>query len=912
VVVKFLSIITFAVVLTTVGCTPKTTQEHLKTAIELRDKAQYNKAIIELKNALLAAPKDKQTRLELGNIYLLASQFANAEKELRLAKDLGEDKNIYFPLLLKSIYYQNDFNRAFLLSNDFESNDVNVLSTVSLFHYLSYLRDEPDNTQKVEFPPNLLGDDMLIALAYQALAAKNPSDSQSYISQFSNTESEIAEKAMLSALTNTSLGNTTDAINNYKTLISIFPEYYIARFQLTELLIYIEDLANAETQAKYLYALNTRGAYANLLLSKISFKQDKFEPALSYAEQAILNGMNNLEANFLAGVSAYKNGKIETARHYLTKVTSSLPSNHVANKILAEVNLKLGYTEEALKQIESFDLNSKSKATVLSNAAIQQFQLGNFLKAKEFISEANQADPENAVNLLKEGFIKLSSDDGSGLKNLTEAIKYDTSINEAWLLIAETHLKKGELKAAFDIAKKWQETNLIDGLSLEGYINLQTNNIEDAKTIFKKILDIEPQHIGASRFLMMISAREGDFSTATIISKKLIIQNPSQLSTVLTYVNIGIAENRIEEVQKFLDELIKNTIDIQAPIIAQALIYAWQKKPEQAINYLNKLADQNNSQVLMVKGDLYRSINKLNEAYEQYDTWTSLYPKEANGWFRKLDLLQTRNDMPTALQTSIEALNYFPNEPRFKALNARYLLNAGKVEDARRQYNTVKKYEYQLPTLKLFNAEIALQENKYREAKQLLSEFYAEKPDFEVAKLLAQAMQELGEAKEGGILLEQELAKLANPFVQIHAVAEYYARNGLLEKSAEIYFNLLKKYPQHYITINNYAAVLIRQGEIDKAFDLANVAIQLRPQSGYSLDLYGWVLFKQAKYAEALSYISKANDLLPQNTEIQMHLVEVLFVNNEKIKAQSLLKQIVPITKAEKTALQDLRLKLKT
>ena len=908
--VKLSYIIVFTLIFTILGCKPKTTEEYINAAQELTQNSQYQQAIIELKNAILADPQNKTARLELGRVYLLASQFVNAEKELRLAKDLQAEQSVYFPLLLKSIYYQNDFGRSLMLSKGFESEEQTIMSTVSLFHYLSYLRDDQYD-EKIEFPSNLLGDDELLALAYKALSEKQPTEAMGFIKQFSEPEKEVAEKAMLTALTNTSLGNVAEAIVNYQTLLKIYPEYYIARFQLAELLIYSDDLVTAESQVAYLYQLNPKGAYANLLTAKINFKQDKFEPALTYAEQAIFNGINSIESNFLAGVSAYKTGKIETARLYLSKITASLSGDHVANKILAEINLKLGYTEEAIQQLEQFQLNSQSKATVLSNAAIQQFQVGNFLKAKEFINEANQADPENAVNLLKQGFIKLSSNDSSGIKDLTEAIKYDQSIDEAWLLIAETHLKNGKPAAALEIARKWQQTNLTDGLSLEGYINLKSNDIDAAKIVFKKILSLDPEHIGASRFLMMIYARESDYTAASALSKKLIEKDPTELSTILTLVNLGIAQDNISEVQEYLSQLTKNNVQIQAPIIASALIYAWQKNPDKAIEYLNKTADDSNSQVMMIKGDIYRSLGKMDKAFEQYDQWTKLYPKEANAWFRKIDLTQSINDVPRSLAATIDALKFFPNEPRFRALNARFLLSSGKTDEARKQYDSIKVYESQLPTLKLFNGEIALQENRFKEAKQLLAEFYAANPTFDSAKLLAKAMQELGEANEGGEILEKELSKLAKPFVQVHAVAEYYAENGLLDKAAAIYADLLQKYPQHYITINNYAAVLTRQGELAKAEELANITMQLRPQSAYSLDLLGWVLFKQQKYAESLIYLIKANELMPQNPEIQMHLAEAYFANNQNISGDSLMKKIVPVTKNQKLNFEDLRQKHK-
>jgi putative PEP-CTERM system TPR-repeat lipoprotein len=892
------------------ACTPKTTEEYLQDAALMQEQGQFKNAIIELKNAISNSGPNPEARLRLGELYYLSGQFSNAEKELRNAKDLGVTADNYLPILVKSIYYQNDFGRAFLLSENVDKLNELALSNVTLFHYLSSLRDDSIESL-LEVPDVLLGDDKLIATGFSKLAKKRPSEAADIIAQFTNNSHEPVEKAMLSALTYTSLAKTQMAIDEYLKVINIFPEYYIVHFQLVELYIFSEQLEQAEQRLDALVKINPKGAYVNFLKAKVDFKKDDFTNALINSELSIQAGMNNTEILFIAGLSAYKTDKVETARQYLMRTKNNLPANHIANKVLAEVNMKLGYTEEALEQVERLELNEKNKANFLSTAAIQQFQSGNFSKAIEYIGEANQYDPGNAVNLLREGFIKLSANDQSGLDNLSEAIKYDQSIDEAWMLLAESHLKNGDPRAALEVAKRWQQINQVDGMSLEGYILLQTDKTEQAKNIFEALLTIDSAHKGAMRFLMLINARQENFAQAQILSGKLVEKNPELLPNILSYINIGIGQGKVAIVKDYIETLIEKDSSIQAPIIGLALLKTWQKKPEEALSILDTQADATNPQVMMVKGDIYNSLGRTDDALAEYHSWTELYPNDSVAWFRKITLLGQKHDPSLALQATEDALRIYPNEPRFRALNSEFLAKSGKISEAREQFSTIEGYESTLPGLKKFNGIIAYKEKNYAEAKRLLSEYYALDPSFETAKILAYSMQELGEAKQGGELLEKALAQLASPFIEVHTVAEYYASNELLDKAAKTYDSLFEKYPSHYITINNYASVLIRMGEFDKAEELAAVALRLRPKSGYSLDTYGWVLFKQGKVQEALTYINLASEAIPNNTEIQLHLAEVLFANDDKTGAKNILDNVKPESSFLKSQLNKLKTKLK-
>jgi Tfp pilus assembly protein PilF len=66
--------------------------KHFQAAARHADEGALSAAVIDLKNALQQDPDYAEARLLLGKVYLRLGDGVTAEKELRRAQDLGEDR----------------------------------------------------------------------------------------------------------------------------------------------------------------------------------------------------------------------------------------------------------------------------------------------------------------------------------------------------------------------------------------------------------------------------------------------------------------------------------------------------------------------------------------------------------------------------------------------------------------------------------------------------------------------------------------------------------------------------------------------------------------------------------------------------------------------------------------------------
>ena len=901
------AILLISIVLTSVitACSKKSTEQYISDAQAYLANEEVERAVIELKSAIVNAPRDIESRLLLGKTYYQLSQFANAEKELETAKDLGANEDSYFFLLLASQYYQNNFAEAQLTSETYNGNDEKIKNQAKLYNFLSAIRvdDTPPS-----IPDGLTGNVLVIAEANQALLERRPTKTLELADAVSNfSSSEIVELNIIKGIALTSLGRVNEAKDAYQKVVDIFPHYYFARFQLIETLTTLELLEETRKHLDFMFEIKPDSPLTHYYSAIVDFKQNDFEQAFQSATIAASGSINDIELYFIAGVSAYKTGKIESAYNFLNRNKNRVPSNHLNNKILAEVSLKLGYSMDVIAELEGLKLKPSNQSIVFSAAAINQFQLGNFEQATDFIGQATKHSPQDAVLLLQEGLIKLSSNDLSGIDSLTKSIEYNPSLDESWLLLAEAYLKQGEHDAAISVAQKWQELNKLDGLNLEGYLRLKMGQTKQAMEIFGDILKEEPEHSGATRYLMLAHANAREFPEAKAYAQTLIKQNPNSIINLVSYINLHIGSNKSETAEAFLLKEIENKPVNQEMLVALSMLMTWKKEHEKALKLLKEKGNPNHSLVQKTKGDLYHFLTRFDEAINEYDAWLKKDQRNPEAWFKKIQVVQDQGIAKKGLRVVKEALQHFPNDPRLIGLHAYFLARNGKVEDAKYVMQNLNGYQEKLPIIDYYNGYIALEDGKFQQAYSLLQKYYDVEPNFETATQLSRALEEIGKPEEGLALLKHEVSKLYKPFIERHRIAEYMVNNKMLERATDFYDQLFKDYPLDFVTINNYAALLTKVGELDKAEQLATVGLRLQPASPYAMDTLGRVFFKQGKTKEALFYAEKAHQAFPQNAEIQLHLAEILLADNQVNRAKILINRVKPVTKIEKDLLADIQ-----
>ncbi|WP_166423998.1 XrtA/PEP-CTERM system TPR-repeat protein PrsT [Paraglaciecola sp. 20A4] len=912
--IKLLSYFVALSALTLTGCDSKTAEEYIAAAKTQYQQNDTQAAIIDLKNAIALAPQNKDARANLGQYYLEAGFFDESEKELRKALELGEEKDSIYPSLVKAIYYQNDFDRLIRLTQDFNSDDPEVQSSVDLFTFLAILKDASnDDVINTDFS-TLIGDDKILAQVYYDFSQGNFSQANEFLSDFQDLTHNKIEKLIVTGLIKAQLEEYEAAINALEQVVSSSPEYYVIQFQFAEILIKAGNIEKAKTLINGLLEVNANSAYAKLLMAQVHINEEEYKKAFDAAEFAIQNGIDTTQSNLLAGISAYKIERTESAYKYLSKASRNIPRDHIANRLLADVKIRLGETNNLAELLEGLSGQDVQKSALLESAAMIKFREGDLEESKNLFAQAKEGAPDNAVTLLREGLVKLSAGDLSGIDSLESAIELDNTLSDAWNLLAQAHMQAKEPKKALAVALRWQQINQVDGLVLESYLLQQVNDDATARKRLNKALELAPDNYPAMRFLMLMNAREKRFDEARALAETLLESSNNadgKFQLILTLINLAIQQNDLKSVESILQSLVEKqaTDDKNEALelkVGLATIYNYQGEYQKALDILKGIEVKNDFFVLSELGQTYIEMDDFKNAKSTFQTLVSAFPRNTVSWNKLINLLNQYGLHAEAAEVASSAEAAIPRDPRLTVLNIRALIRAGDIRKAKQKIDKMKTQGNSSPMFELFEGEIALHDKEYEKASKLLRHYYSEDPSWDTAIPLAKALAKLGQVPSGGKYLVEQTAKSRVKFKNIHYIAEYYAQNGELDSAAIYYKGLLDLNPKDFVTLNNYSALAIEQGNVAQAIELAQKAIQIYPESPYAMDTLGWALFHDKKYGDALTYIKKAHEALPQNNEISLHLIEVLISTGSKDKAKALSNRLKPANDREKQILSRL------
>lgn len=904
-----LSAVTLALVVGLSACTQKTAEEYLVNAQNMIADGKDKAAVVELKNALSQSPDMGLARLLLGELYFNQNDFVTAEKELLRAMEHLSDVSRVVPLLARTYYYQGDY--AGVMSLYEQQTDIrdDAAQTTHLFAYISSLRSSPEAENWLAFPDSLTADNLLVARAYQALVEGKLQEASAAITGFSEDKLQV-EKDFLQGLISFREGRFEDAAAHYTDVLKQIANLHPVRFQLVEAQINARQYEPADENLDRLLKLSKENPYANLLKGKLHFIQQDFDNALPFAEKAIQNGMDIKLAQIIAGVSAYKLKQLESAYRYLTRAASDLGKGHDVHRLLAQVQLMLGYTDEARLTLDELDVLNEADAGLFAEAGLQMAGQGDMTTASEYLSRASEADQSDARFKLTEGLVKLVGENESGIADIEAALANDSSLQQGWVLLAETYLDKGQKQQAIEVARKWQLTDAASGMALEGLIELRSGDSAAAEQALLAALKQDDQHLGASHFLVQLYKQQGEPQKALEYVNRILAFAPANFQALTDLVRVKQQSEQTEDIIPALSAHRDQFPQLVEPKWVLAEYLRSVNQPQKAIDVLGTDFDALQATGMMILGDAYVQTGRYKEAGEVFAKVREDNPGVLGGWLRSAGIEELTGQYDNALDIVNQALERFPDHSRLLLLKVNYLTKTNQLDVAKQVLTMAQSSDADTALLARLEGELALSAKRYQQAEQKFRDFYQARPGFEAASLLAIALQNTDKVPEAARLLEAEFTKLPKPMMEYHTLAEFYTNNGMYSQAEQKYEQFLLRYPGHFPSLNNYASLKIKQQQYDQALILAKQAQEAAPEVPQVMDTLGWSYYKTGDIKNAERLLQEAARKLPSDINVQMNLAEVLVAAGDGQSAFTILQKLEPQDDQQSERLQRLKAKV--
>ncbi len=427
-------------------------------------------------------------------------------------------------------------------------------------------------------------------------------------------------------------------------------------------------------------------------------------------------------------------------------------------------------------------------------------------------------------------------------------------------MYAITHLKLGEPLAAATYIQGILDT--VEGNGHEKALAVKRllakeSNVEDGLVVLDALNKADP----TNQHMLILQARYAaqleKFDDAIDVLDRVLEMDPTQADVHIIKSRILAAQGKQEQSIALIAAVLMEQPENDNLRLQYARMLVEQKKFQQAKAQFNVLLENEpqNPDILLSMGLLNIETGDLDEAGGYLQQLVDIGQKEdiSNYYLGRIAQNQEQHKIAISHYLKVNSGDYvFDSKLRIAGLFARL----GRVDEGLRQLEVLAENQTSWPyrvRVYLAQGEILASKQRYAEGLEIYSRALQQKPD-DADLLYARAL--MAEKVDRIDITEADLRKLL---------------------SAE---------PENANALNALGYTLADRTErLEEAREYIKRAAELVPDDPAILDSLGWVSYRLGNMQDALKWLSLAFEKL-EDAEIAAHYGEVLWINNQKEKAE--------------------------
>lgn len=855
----------------------KTSTEYLSDAKVSISNSQDEAAIIALKNAVRVDLKNAEARLLLGSLYLKVGDSTAAEKELSRAFDLTGDVKRILPKLLKALNLQNKNDEMLALIRDLEETTPEIL----LYQYLAYDRlGQKDEATQSLLQAKELSTESIYSQLGEAYLKTDLSDADGALENINKilvTDPNMTEALLLKGQLHFARKEFSNAIEAFNVYHRLLPKDIQIRLFLANAYIKNEQFEQASKHLDFLLKVSPEHPFTNQLKSLIDYQKSDYKQALAHSAKAIQNGLDSASNRVIAGLSAFKLEQYELAHQYLAPLSDTLPSTHPVRRVLALLQMELGYGNDAGDTLAALEGLTPEDVNLFTIASFELLKSGKIEEAKKLLVKAESITNDNSQAMTKIGILKLSMNDLEGLTNLEKAVEIDPELPMAKVALAAAYIKTKAYDKALDLAEEWKKTRpkQVEGYNLAAKVQLLQNDSAAAEVEFNLALTVD-EHNPLSLLYFANKALEEEKPKESItLLDTLFTTSPNNLTAlVLNYRVHNVLNTKDVAIKKIENSFSENPDNISYRLLYSRVLFV-EERFDEVINLLKDIKDKTSVPVLQwaLLGDSYFKLNKNDKALAVYGDWIEAQPQFRSAWLKKVSLQEKLTDYSGALSTVEQLLEKAPDDGQFNILRANYLILNKKFNEAQIQIDKLSNEQKAASLVKALQGKIWLADGKFEQALPGLEESYKILPSPYHASLLFAAYRKLGQETVAFDFIQKHVESYAEDKLSRSLLAES-AISYNLALAKKHYVVLLSTTPDNLSKLNNLAWVEYLLANYDEAERVVNRALDLNANHPNILDTAGLIQLKLGNKRKAIELLGKAKLLAPNDKGIVKHYEE--------------------------------------
>lgn len=834
-------------------------QQLLSRAQSYQLQGQYRAAVIEAKNALQKDPNNPSAHVLIAKIY---SELGDTKQALAILEKTDPASNTelflaHLEALVERGKGQSALEQISKAPNDLTAEqkelvDLNkaralvltgdVTNASSLYQKLRNSRSETiqfaaaTGQAAIAFQANNIAEANSIL---DSILAKSPKETDALVLKaaiaYKTKDLDTSEELLTQALIGLP---TTDLLTVKRaTVLDSLINVLTLRGRTAEAMVYTKMLAEARPGAETSKALFDEAI--ELL------KQGKYKDA----EQKLLQVYNENNApdaaGRLLGIIRMQEGDLEGAAQYFSQHVDPETANPEILRLLAENQLRLNKSAEALKIIEDNINQTPEDPDLLSVYGLAALAEGQEQKGIDAIRKALSIDPQRTKlhAALADHYLR-KGDANAALGQLKDGIAKtpnDLELRTQMIRIMFMTGKTDEIKQ--EAAKLEKDlSNNAEALSVAGSSYLQLKQNDAARAAFDKALAIDDKNVNSLIGLALLETQSSNWEKARTHANKVIELDANNMRAYKLLAAIATRTGQVDAYVTRLKEL------------SSSLINGWGADASLAEYYL--ATGDDDKALAHTKEALARS------AFKGYAKTLSsrVYLELARKQVTAKNITETRHYLMEGLQAN-------PHDLELLDMLAHLEITAEKFTEVDKIVTQIRESHPRSIVPDLIEADKLKKQGNKAGALSKLQALWSKTPSDPVA---VRIMPLLDESAREKFTAEWASKSPRSPGAALFNAMQLQTR-GDTEGAAAGYEKVLALNPNDARAMNNLAWIKFEKKEMKEALALSSKAAELSPGDPAVLDTYGWILFNNGDAEKAREYLKRALELAPDVQEVKDH-----------------------------------------
>lgn len=854
------------------GCA-KSAPDEIAAAQQALAAKDASGALIHLKNAVAADPKNGQARFLLGQRFAAAGDPQSAATEFKRALELKYPTQELARPLAEALLLSGQAAQVLLLVAPLPVKDPTNAASVQAAMAWTYLvmQDLPASRQALDRAEAHKGPtpETRLIRARLAEALGQPEQAMTLVDALVKDEpGQETAWTFKGQLHERLPGGSSQALQAFGTALEINPKNFLALAPMVGIHLLNKDYAAARSGLESMRKLEPKAFMTAYYDGQLKFHDGNYAAAQSQFQAALNMVPTDPGVLFASGLNELKLKAFAQAENLLSRAVQAQPSNVAARFYLARTYLEQGKPEQATTALAPLVDSATALPEVLLVAAQARLLQGDPKGADQLFARAARLHGDNSSVRLAQALVNATKGNVDAAVQELEKLAASSDGSEADMQLIGAHVSRKDypaaLKAIDSLQRKQPGSAAPD--DLRGQLLLKTDQMAEARQAFEAALKKDPQYTQSIMNLAALDITQGQPEKARERLEAQLKRDPANAGMHLALASLAQRSGGTPEA--ILAELDKAT-----------------------------RADPRHAGARLLLIDRYFSTGDVHRALEAAHSAVAAIPDNAQLHEALARCLLRAGDERQALAAYVKLASLAPREPAGYLGQAKLLLSMKDSAGANKALQQLLAFAPKNPEARRLSAAAALQQkqpDKALAASRDLQRDFPSKP--------------LGFALEGEVHMTQKRwdqaavafrAAMTKPegALFVARLSRALIDGNQADEARRVIAEALKLHPKDTSMLRQLAATAYNAGDQVQARDFYERALDLAPRDAAMLNNLAWILV-EAKDPKALAMAERAATEAPNQPEVLDTLAQALALNNEAGKAIAALRRAVQLSPA--------------